>query len=75
MTDCHMHSRKGGYVGNRCDYGVVGNVWVKGWQPVGKMLFLFHRLSMFYPCVFNDGMPVVHISTLGKRQTKRQEEV
>ena len=47
------------YIAARVGMWVTGAVmklletgWEKGWQHVGKMLFLFHVLSMLYPCRF-----------------------
>ena len=49
---------------------------VKGWQAVGKTLFLFHGLSMLYQCSYQC-LPlmecrVIHISTLKKRKGKTE---
>ena len=48
---------------------------VKGWQAVGKTLFLFHGLSMLYQCSYQC-LPlmecrVIHISTLSKKKRKK----
>lgn len=45
--------------------------WGKGWQYVGKMQFLFHVLSIFYPCCFqwcNTGYPYIRARERGKEK-------